>query len=224
MYAIRKNVSAWGRFTASEPGACLAKEWDADWLSTCWNCVNVSFRAYEFVCDGKRAQEGAAHETEDDVMCTCTWAPSFLNKYMNSALCEGMRLYIFVQCWKPGSRGYCCALGWSWVNSSLTPVHYGPLLLPSRCSAVTHRQPPLFHTQCKSLTPSSPGQRGSWASYVVSRWEILPVRLCFFKCVFMHTCRGRATNSGPPDSGSLRTLEAYWLKSYHWLTSQKNWL
>ncbi len=55
-----------------------------------------------------------------------------------------VRLYIFALTWKRGSRGYCGALGWSRVNSSLTPIHYRPLLPPSWCSALRHSQPPSF--------------------------------------------------------------------------------
>lgn len=99
VYAIRKNMSAWGRFTASEPGARLAKEWDADWLSTCWNCVNVSICACEFFCDGEwwRGDDATTF---------------FLGKHMNSTLCEGVRLYICL-C-SVGSQG---AL---WAGAELT--------------------------------------------------------------------------------------------------------
>lgn len=40
--------------------------------------------------------------------------------------------------------GYSGALGRSRVNSSLTPIHYGPLLPPSRSAALRHSQAPAF--------------------------------------------------------------------------------
>lgn len=49
VYAIHNYMSAWGRFTASDLGARLVWEWEADWLSMCrdgawvcaclWKCV-----------------------------------------------------------------------------------------------------------------------------------------------------------------------------------------
>lgn len=40
--------------------------------------------------------------------------------------------------------GYCGALAQSKVNSSLTPIHYGPLVPPSRSAALRHSQAPAF--------------------------------------------------------------------------------
>lgn len=85
---------------------------------------------------------------------------AFLRKHARSTerRCACARLCVYI------CRGYCGALVWSRVNSSLTPIHYGPLPLLSRSSALRHSQPTLFHTQCKSLEPSAQTQRGTSAS------------------------------------------------------------
>lgn len=130
-----------------------------------------------------------------------------------------MRLYMFVLSWKPGSRGYCGALGRSRVNSSLTPIHYGPLLPPSRCSALRHSQPPSFthnvnhsgqtHRHRGGAEPASPLVRNTTCVFV------------FFKCECVCTSRGAARNPGPPDSRTLLTLKDFRLKSCDWPTDQK---
>ena len=117
-------------------------------------------------------------------VCMCTWTGFFLSKRMHSTLCEGVRLYIFALSWKPGSRGYCCALCWSRVNSSLTPIHYGPLLLPSWCSTVRQTKPPSFTHNVNQWSLTHKHGGGDLAP---GEKYYLWVRV--FKCEFMHTCK-----------------------------------
>ncbi len=121
-------------------------------------------------------------------------------------VCVGVRLYIFVLSWKPGSRGYCGALGWSRVNSSLTPIHYGPLLPPSRCSALRHSQPPSFTHNVNHSGQTHRHRGGPRASEPPGVKYYLCVCL-FFKCECVCTCSGAARYSGPPDSSALATIE-----------------
>lgn len=85
-------------------------------------------------------------------VCLCTWTTGLKNSFSTNIrnppsilyVCVGVRLYVSVLSWKPSSRGFCCTLGWSRVNSSLTPIHSGPLLPPLQWGALEHSQPATF--------------------------------------------------------------------------------
>lgn len=216
VYAIHKYMSTWGRFTASEPGACLAWEWEADWLSMCWDGVCVR------VCVGACGSSWARTHTPVTVnMCVseresrrvCGWREVFMWKWMTGVcadktsfsaniciplcvkVCVIVRLYIFVWTWKPSSRGFCGALGQSRVNSSLTPIHYRPLLPPLWCTALRHSQLPSF-THNVNHSGQTHRHRGEAESVNLLVRNTTCV-FVFFKCECVFTCRGAARNSGP---------------------------
>lgn len=93
--------------------------------------------------------------------------------------------------------GYCGALGQSRVNSSLTPIHYGPLVPPSRSAALRHSQAPAFthnvNHSGRALRHTVGAER---TSFLVGNTTCVFV-FSFFRLFFFSKC------------GTAEALEAY---------------
>lgn len=111
--------------------------------------------AYMYACNGEHAYDEWCSRRVSGWGDVCMHSGTTEQKIFHSKQQCGFQhvckcvfvlwLYMFVLSWKSRQQQpYCGALGRSRVNSSLTPIHYGPLLPPSWCSRLRHSQPPPF--------------------------------------------------------------------------------
>lgn len=117
--------------------------------------------------------------------------------------CADSTVWIYLCC--PGSEaagGYCGALGRRRVNSSLTPIHYGPLLPPSRSAALRHSQAPAFTHNVNHSGRALQHRGGAEpADFLVGN----PTCVCFFPFFFFFLCLKCESTS----HGTAQAFEGY---------------
>lgn len=130
VYAIHKYMSTWGRFTASEPGARLAWEWEADWLSTCWDRACACVSVWKYMCTTCLWQWTCVRVSERvcgwrDV-CTCSWttcvcAENFHSQQLCAFHCVYRYMWIcdctYLSCLESQAVGVTVVL---WAGTELT--------------------------------------------------------------------------------------------------------